>query len=149
MVRRIKLSPIRENESDNYRERWRRRSQILGSVLHWAHDAGASRIEFNPENSEPFTYVTPEGYVVKTELGDTPPEYVDSIAQFIQDTIDGHPLLRPIRRLYRNVTNSMVEAEIEIPPTNVYSGSTWICKMTGETATFNKKSTAKPILNAG
>jgi len=135
LVRRIKLS-------------WKRRSQILGSVLHWAHDAGASRIDFDPTSEEPFTYTTSDGRTVTTELGNTPPEYVDSIAQFIRDTIDGHPMIRQIRRLYRTVTNTAVEVEIEIPPTKTYTGSTWICRMDGDTATFGKLSIAKPTQNA-
>jgi hypothetical protein len=149
LVRRIKLSPVRENESENYREHWKRRSQVLGSVLHWAHDAGAIKVDFDPRNDEPFTYTTPEGGTVSTELGDTPTEYVNSIAQFIRDTIDGHPLIRPLRRLYRNLTKTAVEAEIEIPPTNVYPGSTWLCRMSGDTARFDKTSTKKPLPNAG
>ena len=85
---------------------------------------------------------------VSTELGDTPTEYVDYIAQVIRDTIDGHPLFRPLRRLYRNLANAAVEAEIEIPATNVYSGSRWFCRMSGDTATFHKKSTTNPLGNA-
>ena len=149
MVRRVQLPPVRVNESDNYRAHWKRRSQILGSVLHWAHDAGANKIDFDPKNDEPFTYITPDGGTVSTELGDTPTEYVDSIAQFIRDSIDGHPLIRPLRRLYRNLTKTAVEAEIEIPATNVYSGSTWFCSMSGDTATFDKKCTTSPLGNAG
>ena len=149
LVRRIKLSPVREDESENHRMRWRRRTQILGSVLHWAHDAGACRIEFNPANTEPFTYFTHDGGSVRTELGDTPSEHVSSIAQFIRDTIDGHPFVRPFRRLYRNLTQTEHEVEIEIRPTDVYSGSIWFCTMTRDTATFHKKSTAKPTANAG
>ena len=118
-------------------------------MLHWAHDAGANRIDFDPENEEPFTYTTPDGGTVSTELGDTPAEHVDSIAQFIRDTIDGHPLVRPFRRLYRNLTKTEVEAEIEIPATNVYSGSTWFCSMSGDTAAFNKTSATQPLANAG
>ncbi len=145
-MRRIRLSPVRVEESENYRDDWKRRTQILGSVLHWAHDAGAYRIEFNPALSEPFSYFRPNGDRVTTELGETPQEYVDSIAQLIRDTIDGHPLLRPLRRLTRNLTKTPIEAQIEIPPTDVYAGSTWICKMNDDTATFVKQSEASPTL---
>ena len=148
-VCRILLAPVREDESENYREYWKRKTQALGSVLHWAHDAGACRIEFNPATTEPFTYFTSQGSTVKTELGDTPFEIVDSMAQLIRDTIDGHPLARPLRRLYRSLTKTRVEAEIEIPPTDVYTGSTWFCTMNGDIATFVRKSTAKPIATAG
>ena len=121
---------------------------MLGSVLHWAHDANANKIDFDPENDEPFTYFTPDGATVSTELGDTPTEYVDYIAQVIRDTIDGHPLFRPLRRLFRNLSNAAVEAEFEIPATNVYSGTTWFCRMSGDTATFHKKSATNPLGNA-
>ncbi|MGI9442358.1 MAG: hypothetical protein ACR2N1_07810 [Rubripirellula sp.] len=147
-MRRIKLSPVRENESDNYRAHWKRRSQILGSVLHWAHDAGANKVDFDPKNNEPFTYTMPDGGTVSTELGDTPAEHVNSVAQLIHDTIDGHPLIRPMRRLYRNLSETAVEVQIEIPATNVCSGSTWFCRMTRDTATFNQTSTTKPLVNA-
>ncbi|MGI9497829.1 MAG: hypothetical protein ACR2NK_17365 [Mariniblastus sp.] len=144
MVRRIKLSPVRENEFENHSAYWKRRSQILGSVLHWAHDAGACKIEFDPAAEEPFACLKPNGTIVRTELGDTPSEYANSLSQFIRDTIDGHPLMRPFRRLCRSVTKTGIQAEIEIPPTKTYSGSTWLCTMTGETATFIKQATAKP-----
>lgn len=149
MARRIKLSPVRVKESENYRQPWKRRSQILGSVLHWAHHAGANRVDFDPNSDEPFTYTTPSGETVSTELGDTPTEYVDSIAQFIRDTIDGHPLVRPIRCLFRILTRTAIEAEIEIPPTSLYSGSTWFCRMTGDIARFKKLSTAEPVTGVG
>ena len=135
------------DESENYHPQWKRRTQVLGSVLHWADDAGANQIDFNPNDDEPFTYTRPDGETVSTELGATPAEYVDSIAQFMRDTIDGHPLIRPMRRLHRSLTRAAIEAEIEIPPTNVYSGSTWFCRMTGDTARFNKTSITKPIAN--
>lgn len=145
MVRRIKLSPVREKEAENYRRLWKRRSQVLGSVLHWAHDAGASRVEFDPGCEEPFTYTTANGRAVVTALGGTPPEDVETIERIIRDTIDGHPLSRPLRRLYRGLKNQSVCAEIEIPPTPVYSGSTWFCRMAGGIVTFDRKSTAEPI----
>ena len=149
LMRRIQLSPVRENESENHRGYWRRRGQILGSVLHWAHDAGANRIEFDPRWTEPFRYLTPSGDRVTTELGDTPSEYVNSIAQFIRDTIDGHPFLRPFRRLVRAIIRAPVSAQIEIPPTSVYSGSVWCCTMNDDNALFTKMSDTAPTGNAG
>ena len=147
-MRQLQLRPVREDESENHRQRWRRRAQILGSLLHWAHDAGATRVEFDSSQVEPFLYTTPSGESVKTELGTTPTEYVDSLAQWIRDTIDGNPLLRPFRRLSRKITKSPLEAEIEILPTNVYSGSTWHCKMNGDAAVFTMQSTNKPTRDA-
>ena len=125
LVRRFKLSPVR------------------------VHDAGAIKVDFDPKNEEPFSYTTPEGETVSTELGDTPVEYVSSIAQFIHDAIDGHPLIRPLRRLHSQLTKTTTEVEIEIPPTNVYSGSTWFCSMSGDTARFDQTSSVKPLANAG
>ena len=144
-MRRLKISPVREDEFENHQQQWRRRTQILGSLLHWAHDAGATRIEFNPSQDEPFLYITPSGDSVTTELGETPREYVDTMPQWLRDSIDGHPLLRPIRRIFRYLTRSTVEAQIEVPPTSIYSGSTWHCKMNGDKAIFTKQSNTKPL----
>lgn len=140
-MRRIKLYPVRESESENFRRKWRRRTQILGSILNWAHVAGACRIEFDPSNAEPFSYFADDGNTVTTEMGETPCEHVASLAQFIRDTIDGPPAIRPFRRLVRWMTKSSVAAQIEIPSAGNYDGSTWYCTMTEDLATFLKQST--------
>ena len=142
-MRQIQIRPVRENEAEN-QQRWRRRAKLLGSLLHWAHDAGATRIEFDPSQNEPFLYITPCGENVTTELGRTPPEYASSLAQWLRDTIDRHPLIRAFRRTLRYLTGSAAEAKIDMPPTDIYSESTWHCKMNGDNAVFTKQSDTKP-----
>lgn len=148
-MRRIKISPVRENASENCRVPRKRRSQVLGSILYWAHDAGACRIEFNPNYSQPFTYFASTGDRVTSELGDPPSDRVDQVAQLVSETIGGHPLLRPLRKLLHRSKKADIVAQIEIPPTNIYSGSTWICAMIGDRATFHKQAVSKPIGSAG
>lgn len=116
--------------------------------MHWAHDAGAIRVEFNPAQAEPFRYITPDGDDVTTKLGKTPPEHVASLVQIIHETIEGHPLLRPFRRLARSFAAKAAEVQIEIPPTPIYSGSTWHCIMNKDTAVFVKQSDTEPLTNS-
>ena len=149
MPRTIKLYPVRESESDNFNHKWRRRTQVLGSVLHWAHDANATRVVFNPKIDEPFACFADDGKIVATEVGPTPTEHLETISQFIRDTVDGHPLIRPFRRLMRNLTNSQISVNIEIPPTTRYSGSMWFCSMHEDVATFLKLSCLPALQNAG
>ncbi|MDB4759751.1 hypothetical protein OAG34_00910 [bacterium] len=148
-MRKLKLYPVRELETDNFQQKWRRRTQILGSILYWAHEAGACRIEFDPSFKEPFAFFTPDGKAVTTEMGETPSEYVPSMAQFIRDTIDGTPAARKIRRIVRLITRNSLTAEIEIPPSGEYGGSIWYCTMNGDVATFLKRSDSAAPKSAG
>ena len=141
-MRKVKLYPVREAESDNFQASWKRREQVLGSLLHWAHDAGASLIEFDPtSHPEPFSYFAMNGDSVTTELGPTPSDLVPTFASFVRDIIDGHPMLRPLRRVSRRLTRNRYEAEFEVPPTSKYAGSSWICTMDGDSASFKKQNT--------
>ena len=150
MPRLITLHPVRVDDAENFTDVWRRRSQILGSILHWAHEAGASNVSFDPALPEPLTYSTSKGHAIpSTELGPTPAGYKDMIAPLLRNTIEGQPsLMRSIRRIIRRIQNSPATATIEIPSAKLYGGSTWACEMPGDKATFTKLAMTPPLGNA-
>ena len=139
MARLIKLYPVRVSDSENFAQKWRLRTQVLGSILYWASEANVIRIEVDSTSTEPFSYFTEDGRTVTTEMGPTPQENVSIVPLMIRDTIDGHPAIRPFRRLIRFLTNSPAEANFEVPDSNFYSGSRWSCIMQGDNATFLKQ----------
>ena len=149
MPRLITLHPVREDDAENFTDVWRRRSQILGSILHWAHEADASNVGFDPALTDPLTYSTAKGHAIpSTELGPTPASHKNVIAPILRNTIEGEPsLMRSIRRIIRRILDSPATATIDIPSTKLYSGSTWACEMQGDKATFTKLATTPPLEN--
>lgn len=137
-MRTIQLFPVRENDDDNFRAAWKHRSQILGSILNWAHDANASQVEIDPALPDPIRCLTSDGLSVTTELGPTPAEHTNSLTQFVRDIIDGHPWIRPAKRMIRGVLKWPYAAVFEIRANGEYTSSTWRLKMDVEKAIFKK-----------
>ena len=98
VVSPITLYAVREHDDSNYKTEWRFRTQFLGSVLLWAVRAGAA-IEYKPKAGDPFVYTDANGNSVDSEFPQPPDELRDGmIESLFIDTIDGHPIKRPVRR---------------------------------------------------
>jgi hypothetical protein len=111
-LRTIRLLAVREAERDNFTIQWRRREQIVGSVLLWAARANANLIRFNPDADAKLEYFDQGNHRVESELGQPPKEFTSEFAPLIRDVIDGNPWCRPVRRLIRKMTTGQYVAKL-------------------------------------
>ena len=135
-MRAIRLHPVREDERDNYRDLRERRKQSIGSVLHWAADAGATHVLFDPTEPEPFVYLRYDGESLTTEAGPTPADAVPWISGILRELVEGTGVVGFARRQFRRATNRCGRARIEIPSSGNHCGSTWLVDMDADRIRF-------------
>lgn len=136
-MRTIRLHAVSEDDQWNSRSTWRFRTQILGSILLWGHRANADRIEHNVHNDEPFVYYSPDNSLVESEFPQPPENLRPGIRQHLFiDTIDGHPVLRPLRRLVRFLQRRPPQAKFLVPDCANQVESIWLMTIDDETTHF-------------
>lgn len=133
----IRLFAVRKDKRWNYRTSWRIRSQYVGSILLWAHRAGATFVEYHPDRAEPLQYLDVHGNSVTSEFAQPPDQLREKIIpSFFLDTLDGHPLLRPIRRAMRRIFQRRAEGTFSVPDDEDQVESFWMMMVHPHSATF-------------
>ena len=100
--------------------------QVLGAVLLWAHRANAVRVDYSGDRDEPFRYFDSEGNPVQSEFVQPPDELRAELTQTLFfDTIDGHPTMRPFRRMLRRCCGCLKVAILRVPDTENHVESEW------------------------
>lgn len=135
----IRLFAMRDDHRWNYRTAWRVRSQYVGSILLWAHRAGAAFVEYQPDRTEPLQYRDAHGNSVASEFAQPPaPLREKIIPSFFLDTLDGHPLLRPIRRAMRRIFQRQAKGTFSVPDDENQIESTWLMIVHPNSASFQR-----------
>lgn len=112
--------------------------QVLGSVLLWAHRAGATRVIHKPGLQEPLLYYSETGTPVESEFTQPTEEVRDDLRQTLfLDTYDGGPLLRPIRRFLRTRSDKPPQMRLEVPDDDRAITSTWHMTIGADDTTFH------------
>ena len=129
-MKTVRLYAVREDDESNYKTGWRRRTQIVGTILLWAFRAGASRVEFDVGGDCPFSYFDNSGTPINSELPQ-PPEMIRQqlTNRLFVDTIDGHPLMRPIKRLLRFIFGREPSAKLLVPDSDREVESQWMVRV--------------------
>ncbi len=136
-VAAIRLYALREDDDSNYRREWRCRTQFLGSVLLWGFRAGAARIEYSTNSDEAFVYTDSNGGSVQSEFPQPPDGLRDGmIESLLIDTIDGHPISRPIRRFVRRWLRATARGKLTVPDSDNEIESEWSLVVDGPSAAF-------------
>jgi len=129
-MKKVRLYAVRENEESNAPKGWRRRKQVVGSILLWAYRANATRVEFHPDWDRPFAYFDANGARVESELPQPPEDVRRRLSdRMFVDTIDGHPCTRPIKRLIRQVLNRVPNARLTVPDADHEVESQWTIRV--------------------
>ncbi len=137
VVTDIRLYALREDDDSNYETEWRFRTQFLGSVLLWAFRAGAAHIRYNDYSDEPFVYTDTKGDTVESEFPQPPHGLRDGmIDSLFLDTLDGHPIKRPIRRFIRRWLGRTARGTFSVPDTDNEIESEWSLAVDGPSAIF-------------
>lgn len=139
----IRLHALREDDQHNYETDWRYRTQFLGSILLWAYRAGATHIEYNPDASDPFVYTDALGMKVESEFPQPPDGLRDGmIESLFIDTIDGHPIARPIRRFVRRWSGKQASGQLTAPDSDNKIESKWTITAGARSASFELRGTS-------
>lgn len=144
-----RLYAVREDRDANFATPWRFHTQFVGSVLLWAFRAGATKIDYQPDRAVPFQYTDDQNHSVSSEFEQPPTQIRDWIIQslFI-NTMDGHPMLRPIRRFLRRCLGTPMRCALSVPDDEKQVESFWLMTVEQQSATFQLTGT-KPYLPRG
>ena len=112
--------------------------QVLGSVLVWAHRANATRIVYDPDLDPPFFYTDAYNNSITSDFPQPPPKLRSELTRLLfLDTIDGHPIFRPLRRLLRRLDYRSPRAILKTPDFESEIESMWRMTIRSWTTTFN------------
>ncbi|MEO9933871.1 hypothetical protein [Rhodopirellula bahusiensis] len=140
----MRLFPVRGTTRS--RRQWRYRMQVLGTVLIWARCANATKVDYSFDRSEPFRYFDEAFQEVKSEFVQPPEELRPDLAHVLfLNAIDGHPLIRPWRRLLRWSFGWYTTALLRVPDPENQTESEWMMVVNGQHAEFELLAT-RPLL---
>lgn len=146
-MRTLRLAPVRGTTRSH--RQWRYRMQVLGTVLIWAHRANATKVDFCSERSEPFRYFDRASNEVDSEFVQPPEELRSELSDVLfLNAIDGHPLVRPLRRSLRWSFGWYTTALLRVPGLDNRFESEWMMVVDGKNAKFELLTT-RPYVSAG
>ncbi|MEM9646223.1 MAG: hypothetical protein AAF989_14630 [Planctomycetota bacterium] len=125
-MRTIQLNAVHACERFNHNRKWIYRRQVLGSILVWAHRANATKVIHQPDRDEPLVYVDQNGNNVASEF----PQPIEEVRKDLRitlflDTYDGHPIVRPLRRIWRRRFLLEPKLRLKVPDWNREITTIW------------------------
>lgn len=125
-MRTLRLYAVHACDHFNSKCVWKYRLQVLGSLLVWAHRAEATRVIHNPASDEPFLYLDSDGTPVESEFPQPTDEVRDDLHKTLfLDAYDGHPVIRPFRRLLRRGSMAKPQLRLKVPDFQHEVTSVW------------------------
>ena len=135
----IHLTPVTDQHMKPGYPRWRYRRNVLGSILLWANRAGAVRVEYHEHSPTPFSYFTPAGIEIETEMGQPPDDVRDELFRtLILSTVTRSSLWRLLKHLLFPSKFDSISA-VFVASDREFGDSTWAMQAEGTRATFLKE----------
>lgn len=106
-------------------------------ILLWAHRSNATRVTYTASSALPIQYTDRNGDPVASELPQPPADQNASIMPcIVLATLDGHPILAPLRRLLRKLNTRPATATLLVVDIEQSVNAEWQMIVHDDTANF-------------